>query len=520
MSDTLALSLLRHGRSNWNTTAIHDSSGRTLTYGELLSAAMLLGRRIPAAARCVGILLPASAGGAIANLAVALAGRVPVNVNFTAGLAHLQFVVSHCELSLIFTSRQFLAKIGLPELPEMVMLEDLLTKATVWEKLWAYGRAKLAPLRSFEIEEPLATILYSSGSTGTPKGVMLTHENLRENMRAVGSLYPVTRRDVMLAALPFFHSFGFVYTLWFPLLYGFPVVYHANPTDAKVIGELAQRFGATFLLSTPTFVQSYVRRVEPAQFRTLQYVLVGAEKLSPMLQERFAERFGVALQEGYGCTEMSPVVAVNAFDVPGQARHREGSVGRPLPGTVVRIVHPETGTPLPVGATGLLLTGGPSRMVGYWKDPARTEQSLRDGLYVTGDLARLDEDGFLFLEGRLARFSKIGGEMISHGLVEEVARRTMQEHGFQDPRLVVVGLPDATKGERLMLLYVDESDCTPEAAKACAQALWRRLQESSLPALAIPKVQDIVRIPALPTLGSGKLDLQRARQIAQEVQVA
>jgi acyl-[acyl-carrier-protein]-phospholipid O-acyltransferase / long-chain-fatty-acid--[acyl-carrier-protein] ligase len=505
---TLATELIQVARKNWDRRAMVDSTAAKLTFGEMLIGALLFRSQIKEDEQQVGVLLPASVGAALVNYAIALAGKTSVNINFTAGKDHLQFVQESCELKTIFTSRAFLEKVGIEATPQMVFVEEVRKTFSGIDKAVGWLKAKFLPSGILARGEAtdVATILYSSGSTGVPKGIMLSHENVLANMDAVAQVYSVNEQDSMLGSLPFFHSFGFVYTLWFPILHGFRVAYHPNPIDAKKIGELADENGVTFLLSTPTFAQGYVKRIEPKQFHALKYVLVGAEKLSPELNEKFKATFGVEMQEGYGCTEMSPVIAVNALDLPGQVRHRDGSVGRPLPGTKIKIVNAETFEEVKPGEPGLLLSGGPSRMLGYWKDPERTKMSLRDGLYVTGDIVRQDEDGFLFITDRLARFSKIGGEMISHGKTEEVARRILPE-----AQIVVCGVPDSSKGERLVLMYVGEADCSA--------ALWKALQESELPAIAVPKKNEIVRVDLLPTLGTGKLDLQKVKKMAAEVTV-
>ncbi|HZU27647.1 MAG TPA: AMP-binding protein, partial [Bryobacteraceae bacterium] len=344
-------------------------------------------------------------------------------------------------------------------------------------------------------------------STGDPKGVMLTHANLLANIDSVSQLFDMGAGDCMLGALPFFHSFGFTYTLWYPLLHGACSVFHPNPMDGKIIGELAGRYKATFFISTPTFCLNYLRHCTREQFASLRYLLVGAEKMRPALAEAFTEKFGITPLEGYGCTEMGPVVAVNRPDVtasnPPQIANRAGSVGRPIPGVVARVVNPETMDALPVGEAGLLLVTGPSRMAGYVADPEKTSAALHDGFYNTGDIARLDEDGFLYIVDRLARMSKIGGEMVPHLKVEEAIAAAVHH-----TPCLVVGIPDEQRGERLVALYT-AADVTP------AQ-LYEHLAGNGLPPLWIPKRENFYQVDAIPALGTGKADLREARRIAQE----
>ena len=286
--------------------------------------------------------------------------------------------------------------------------------------------ARLLPSRIWRATrkpDDLAAVIFSSGSTGTPKGVMLSHWNLIANADATAQVYSVDRTDCMLGVLPFFHSFGYTYTLWFPLLNGFKAVFHPNPTDAKAIGELAGAASSRrcFFPLRPS-AWAILRKCTREQFGSIRYLLVGAEKLRPALAKSFEEKFGVTPLEGYGCTEMGPVVSVNVI-ASGTLRLQPGRAGRPLPHVSVRIVDPETLAPLAAGETGLLLVNGPSRMLGYLGDPERTAQALVDGYYLTGDLACVDADGFLHIVDRLARFSKIAGEMVPHLKIEEVDSR-------------------------------------------------------------------------------------------------
>jgi acyl-[acyl-carrier-protein]-phospholipid O-acyltransferase/long-chain-fatty-acid--[acyl-carrier-protein] ligase len=351
----------------------------------------------------------------------------------------------------------------------------------------------------------LATIIFSSGSTGVPKGVMLTHANILSNVDSLAQVFPMGAEDTFIGVLPFFHSFGFCGTFWFPLLQGAGVAYHPNPMDAKTIGDLAEKYRATMLISTPTFCSGYVRRIPKEQFTHLRYAIVGAEKLRDQVAREFREKYGIELLEGYGCTEMSPVVAVNRPDVQygsvTQIGVKPGSVGHPIPGVAAKIVDQETGEDLPVGAEGLLLVKGPNMMAGYLHAPEQTADVVRDGWYVTGDIARLDEDGFIFITDRLSRFSKIGGEMVPHVRVEDAINEIAGAVCS-----AVTAVPDAARGERLVAFYV-HPDLTPDR-------LWERLCESSLPRLWLPRRDNLIPIDAIPTLGTGKTDLRRLKQLA------
>jgi acyl-[acyl-carrier-protein]-phospholipid O-acyltransferase/long-chain-fatty-acid--[acyl-carrier-protein] ligase len=491
-----------------------DTTGRSLTYGEVLTAAVLLGRvgPRPAPAEMVGVLLPSTVAGALVNLSLTLRGAVPVNLNFTAGEDAMQSAIQQCGIRTVVTSRAFLAKAKIPALPGSVYLEDLLPRATPLAKLRAFLAARFAPAallsRGRRTPDGLAAVIFSSGSTGVPKGVMLSHYNLISDIEAIAQLFWINSADRIVGVLPFFHSFGFTITIWFPLLSGCGVVYHPNPTDAHAIGELVQKHKATLLLTTPTFCATYTRKCSAAEFASLRYVLVGAEKLRQPIADAFRQKFGVELLEGYGCTEMSPVVAVNAPNFTAgkdtQTGNKAGTVGHPLPGVAARIVDPVTFGPLPPNTEGLLLVKGANRMLGYLHQPERTAEVFRDGWYNTGDIALLDDEGFLRITDRLSRFSKIAGEMVPHLKVEEAILNVLG-----DAQCVVTGIPDDTRGERLVALYVHPT-LTPAE-------LYQQLSDADLPRLWIPKRENLYPVDALPQLGTGKLDLRAVRHRAQHL---
>jgi acyl-[acyl-carrier-protein]-phospholipid O-acyltransferase / long-chain-fatty-acid--[acyl-carrier-protein] ligase len=502
---TLSHRFVRAARRNWKGVALTDSTGKQLSYGRALAASIMMRRWMKtkcAGERNIGLLLPASVGGALANLGVALAGKTAVNLNFTAGEDAMRQAMVRCGIRTVISSRQFLEKIKVEPWPGTVFLEDVMSATGAFQKFRAAMTARFAPagfLAGSAKPDDAAAIIFSSGSTGTPKGIVLSHWNLVSNVEATAQVYTVGHADCMLGVLPLFHSFGLTYTLWFPLVHGFKTVFHPNPTDAKAIGELAGEHHPTLFLSTPTFCLSYLRKCTREQFSSIRYLLVGAEKLRPALAQSFERKFGIALFEGYGCTEMGPVVSVNCAGA-----HQPESAGRMLPNVAARIVDPETFAPVAAGETGLLLVNGPSRMLGYIGEPRRTAESLLDGYYVTGDLARFDALGFLHIVDRLSRFSKIAGEMVSHLTVEEAVREALGDHGC-----AVTGIPDDQRGERLVVLYT-RPDLTPDE-------LWRQLCASRLPKLWVPKRDDIHAVESIPTLGTGKLDLQGVKRVALEL---
>jgi acyl-[acyl-carrier-protein]-phospholipid O-acyltransferase / long-chain-fatty-acid--[acyl-carrier-protein] ligase len=467
----------------------------------------------------VGILLPPSVGGALVNYAATLLGRVPVNLNYTANNEVIASCARQCNLQTVITSKAFLERFPAMQIPgKTILLEDALDKPRVIEKLTALFLSWALPYRLLKRAlhatprgaEDLVTVIFSSGSTGDPKGVMLTHHNIHSNVRQVTQIFMLKGKDKVLGILPFFHSFGFTATLWMPVAHGIGVVFHPNPLDAKSISALVSQYGVTFLVATPTFLQAYMRRCSPEHFGSLLYVLVGAEKLPERLALAFEDLFGIRPLEGYGCTECSPVVAVNGrdFRAPGfrQVGARRGTIGHPLPGVSVRIVDPETSEPLPAGKPGMLMVKGPNVMKGYLGRPDKTAEVLKDGWYITGDIANMEEDGFLTITDRLTRFSKIGGEMVPHIKVED---KLHELAGATEQSFAVAAVPDERKGERLVVLHT-----LPEEKLA---PVLEKLLACDLPALWKPRKDQFFRVEALPYLGTGKLDLRAVKTRASEL---
>ena len=500
---TLDRRFVRNARRHWNRFAMADSTGRELTYGRLLTAGLLVARQLPQEER-IGVVLPPSVGGAVANVAITLAGRVPVNLNFTAGRECMAAAVAQCGIRTVVTTRKLLAQasdLG----ASLVFIEDLVSRPGKLAQLRALLAARLAPLGSRHTPDSLATVIFSSGSTGVPKGVMLSHHNVLSNIEGMAQVFRTGPEDRLAGVLPYFHSFGYTVTVWFPLVAGCGVVYHHNPADAKAVGELAAKYRPTLLLSTPTFCSAYIRKCAPEQFASLRYVLVGAEKLRAPVAQAFREKFGIELLEGYGATEMAPVIAVNAPDFQEggltQVGNKAGTVGHPLPGVAARVVDPATFEPLPADREGLLLVKGPNRMAGYLGQPERTAEVLRDGWYITGDIAAIDAEGFLRITDRLSRFCKIAGEMVPHLKIEEALAGILGE-----APCAVTAIPDEQRGERLAALYV-----CPDLSPA---ELWQRLSATDLPRLWLPKRENLYQVEALPQLGTGKLDLRALKALA------
>jgi acyl-[acyl-carrier-protein]-phospholipid O-acyltransferase/long-chain-fatty-acid--[acyl-carrier-protein] ligase len=488
--------------------------------GALLSA-IFLARRLRAVwegQEMVGILLPPSVPGALVNFAAMLAGKVPVNLNYTISDEALASCAAQCNIQTVITTKPLLDKIPLRVPGKTILIEEAAAHSRFGEKLaalllWflpgAWMERAISGGSKPKSLEDTATIIFSSGSTGDPKGVVLSHYNVAANIEQCAQTFMFSNEDCILGVLPFFHSFGFTVTLWLPPICGAGVAYHPSPIDLGAIGEMVRDYNVTFLLATPTLLEKYTRRCSPEDFGSLRNVVVGAEKLPERLAQAFEDRFGLRPLEGYGCTECSPVVAVNTRDYRAAGFHqvgaKRGRIGHPLPGVSVRIVDPETRSELPADAPGLLLVRGPNVMQGYLGKPEKTCEVLQDGWYVTGDIAAEDEDGFLTITDRLSRFSKIGGEMVPHIKIEECLHEAL---GGSEQRMVVTAVPDGKKGERIVVLH------TLEAGELAT--VIEKLPSAGLPNLWTPRANQFFRIEELPLLGTGKLDLRRVRQMANE----
>ncbi len=518
---TLVRSFIRTGHTRPFRFAMGDKRRPRMKWGAALLSSIFLARRLRKTwegQEMVGILLPPSVPGALVNFAAMISGKVPVNLNYTASNETIASCAQQCKLKTVITTKLLLEKLPIEVPGEKVLLEEVAAAPGLGERLVALLLWFLpGPLLERNLSagkmrtlDDLATIIFSSGSTGEPKGVMLTHYNIASNIEQMGQTFMLQKSDVLLGVLPFFHSFGFTVTLWLPAVMGIGVAFHPSPLDLVAVSELVRDYKVTFLLATPTFLQAYTRRCLPEDFGSLEFVVVGAEKLPESLALAFEDRFGIRPLEGYGTTECSPVVAVNTrdFRAPGfrQVGAKRGHIGHPLPGVSVRIVDPETGERLGVDKAGLMMVRGPNIMKGYLNQPEKTAQVLKDGWYVTGDIASEDEDGFLTITDRLSRFSKIGGEMVPHIKIEEKLQELSEA---VEKRFVVTAVPDEKKGERLVVLHT----VTPEELAPVLE----KLGSAGLPNLWLPRANQYFQIEELPHLGTGKLDLRKIRELAAEL---
>lgn len=515
------LRMCRRARSRIKTA---DSTGAELSGGKLLTAVLamrrVIAREIGSDEKMVGLWLPPSVGGVVANVAVTLLKRAAVNLNYTLSDKDVDFCVKQAGIKHVLTSRKFLDKKPFNADAELICLEDLREKITGVDKAIAAAQAYATPVAVLERmlgltsikPDDLMTVIFTSGSTGEPKGVMLSHNNVASNIDAIDELFHIDSNDALLGVLPYFHSFGFTGTLWLCLCLEPKAVYHFNPLDGRTVGNLSEKHGVSILMATPTFLRTYIKRCTPEQFHKMNLVVVGAEKLPPDLSKQFEDKFGFHPTEGYGTTELSPVAAVNVpatrSGSEAQSAEKAGTVGRALSGVAVKTINVDTGEDVEPGGEGLLLINGPNVMLGYLGQPEKTAEVLKDGWYNTGDVARIDEEGFIEITGRQSRFSKIGGEMVPHIMVEQHLKAILEDPEAEEAVEVVAvtSVPCPKKGERLIVLHrrldrpVDE--------------ILKQLAESEMPNLWLPSADSFAEVEEIPVLGTGKLDLKAVKQTA------
>lgn len=517
--------LIRSCKKTLRSLRLADSSGMELTGGLLLTRVLALRRVLLRDILAVdephvGILLPATGASAIANLAIALCGRIAVNLNFTTPENDMRHCVKEAGVRHVLTSRKMLEQKNFELGVEYVFLEDLKDKVTSFDRLAALFAAYVTPASILERmlgltrirPDDTIAIIFTSGSTGEPKGVMLSQHNISSTVDAADQVFNIEPTDCILGVLPLFHCFGYVATLWLPLCIRAKVVFHYNPLDARVVGEMAQKYAATILFGTPTFLRGYLKRCEKEQFSSLDLVVLGAEKMPLDLAEQFREKFGLMPSEGYGTTETSGPACVNVADhrcgMVQQKGTKLGTVGRPMPGIVARAIDPDSKQPLPTGTEGIVCIKGGNIMLGYLNHPEKTAAVLKDGWYETGDMGFVDDEGFVHITGRLSRFSKIGGEMVPHLRIEENLLKIVEDPTSADARipLAVTAVPDPKKGERLIILH-------RTLTKPIKQII-DELAQTGLPTLWIPAQDSFVEVEEIPILGTGKLDLKGIKQTA------
>ncbi|MDP0489886.1 MAG: AMP-binding protein [Verrucomicrobiota bacterium JB023] len=528
LNGSLPQALLAGLKKHANTNYLHDGTDDSqLPFSKILAVAIALSKEIQKVTnkRRVGILLPPGKGGLLANLAVMFAGKIPVNLNFTASHAAVRSAIKQADIDKFITADPFVRKMASfpwPPNRDLVFIERVIPRIKKQITLWfvlgkllpASALCKLLKLGKSHGDDE-AVLLFTSGSSGEPKGVPLTHRNLLANVCQFASRVGLPSDSKILGCLPLFHSFGCTVTLWYPVIEGMNLVTYPTPLEIKRLAELIKEHDVPLFISTPTFLRGFLKRVDPEQLAPLKILVTGAEKLPTSLADSFEQRFKIRPLEGYGLTETSPATNVNLPELTGPDEatvvpsSRNGTVGPLLPGMAARITNAANGEPVSLAESGILWLKGANVFPGYLDREDLTKEVIdEDGWFKTNDVASFDEDGFISIEGRMSRFSKIGGEMVPHETIEATIDKVLGFDKEEMRKIAVVGIPDEQKGEAVAILSTVASDMLEQEVID----LRYKLLDAGLPSLWCPKV--IIPVDEIPVMASGKLDLKACQAIA------
>lgn len=531
LKESLGYNLLKGLKINSSVKIVDGTNDQERTYGVILGIALAFAKHLKGQTKKkrVAIILPPGVGGLVANLAVIFAGKTPVNINFTASHDAIKSSIEQSDVDKFITADPFVRKVSdfpWPPVRDLIHVERILPTLKKSIKRWVIFTklfpvdfiAKVANIKKAGDHEE-AVLLFTSGSSGLPKGVPLTHRNLLANVCQFSTRLGLPDQGAsLLGCLPLFHSFGCTATLWFPIIQGVEIVSYPSPLETKRLAELIEQNNITFLLSTPTFLRGYMRRVKPEQLKSVQLVVTGAEKLPTSLAESFHKKFGITPLEGYGLTETSPATNFNIINPttetpePDLPSDRSGSVGQFLAGIAVKITDAATDEECDINKSGIIWLKGSNIFSGYLNNQEKTDEVFEDKWFKTGDVGRVDEDGFLHIEGRISRFSKIGGEMVPHETLEAAIIETLGLDQEDERKVAVVGVPDEKKGEAIVLL----SCVTPieTASQECIDLRYKLL-DAKIPSLWCPR--EILPVSEIPILASGKLDIKGCENLVAEL---
>jgi len=485
-------------------TAIKDkATGKDITYGKALIATLILSKRFKNNKdNFLGIMLPTSGGCIITVLSALMAGKIPVMINYSTGASNnIKFAQKKCNFNTVITSKALLQKIECPFVDGMVFIEDIVNSISASERIKAALTSKmpltllLSKIHKWDLDDT-AVILFTSGSENDPKAVQLSHKNISSNIESFIQVFPIGEKDIMLANLPLFHVFGLTVNMWTPLHFGMTIITYPNPLEYKAIVNIIKNDNPTILVGTPAFLSVYLGASTEGDFKSLKFVISGADKCPDSLMEGYLKKHKITIYEGYGTTETSPVISVNtpSFNKPG-------SIGKPIPNVTVKIENYSTGEQCKPNEIGKILVKGDLVMKGYYDDFEQTSLKIRGGWYDTGDMGYIDEDGFLWHAGRLMRFVKIGGEMVSLVKVEN----TLEKYLPKDVECCVVEIPDAIKGAKIIAVVTKPID---------EQKIIKQMS-NDLPNIALPK--KFIVIDELPKMGSGKIDFRKTTELVKEL---
>ncbi|MDD2227805.1 MAG: AMP-binding protein [Candidatus Cloacimonetes bacterium] len=484
--------------------AVYDKATNTdYTYSRMLIAALILKEHIgKIKGKYVGILLPTSMGCMLSILGTLMNGKIPVMINYATGaIDNSRYARNKCQFKTILTSKKLLEKLNLEPIEHMIFIEDILAEVTTAAKLRAAFLSKLPTpvilkmMHSGDINE-VSVILFTSGSEKEPKAVQLSHRNILHNVDAIPQLIKLDHTDVFMSILPMFHVFGLTVDFWLPLLLGAYMVTYPNPLDYKTVSELTRQYQATFIAATPSFFYGYLQKSSEGDFSSIRIAISGADKLPDKVYDGFMKKHGIPVFEGYGTTETSPVISAT---FPGL--HKLGSIGKPIPGVQVRIVDVKTDKILGNNLEGKILVKGDLVMEGYLGDLEETSLRIRNGWYDTGDIGLVDDDGFMWHKGRLKRFVKVGGEMVSLVKVEDVLSRLLPDNVI----CCVVDVPNLTKGADVVAAVATGDFDMHKVLKQL---------KKELPSIAVPR--QFYVIEDIPMMASGKVNFRAVETICRQ----
>ncbi len=522
LRESLGYNLLKGLKINAKKKIIDGTNDQERTYEVILGVSLAFAKYLKEQTQKqhVAIILPPGIGGLVANLAVIFAGKIPVNINFTASHDAIKSCISQADVDKFITADPFVRKVSdfpWPPLRDLIHVERVFPTLKKSIKRWVIA-SKIFPLDMVANFAKIkksggdseAVLLFTSGSSGSPKGVPLSHQNLLANVCQFSTRLCLNdENSSLLGCLPLFHSFGCTATLWFPIIQGINIVSYPSPLETKRLAELIENYKINFLLSTPTFLRGYMRRVKPEQLASVKIVVTGAEKLPNSLAESFYQKFGIFPLEGYGLTETSPATNFNIITQPTQTPEpdlisaKPGSVGQFLPGIAVKITNAATDEDCDIDQSGIIWLKGANIFPGYLRNPEKTNEVFKDHWFKTGDVGKVDEDGFLFIEGRISRFSKIAGEMVPHETLEAAIIEVLGLDDETERKIAVLGVPDESKGEAIIMLScITDPTMT---SQACIDLRYKLL-DAKIPSLWCPR--DILPVSEIPILASGKLDIK------------
>lgn len=487
--------------------SIHDiATGKDVTYERMLIISLIFAKKFKKInSKYVGVMVPTSAGCMLTNIGLLMAGKIPVMINYATGaIENSLYAQDKCSFETIICSRKLLQKLKLEPIEGMIFLEDIARNIKISDKLGALIKSKRSTSALKKIvhhgsDDETAVILFTSGSEKEPKAVQLSHKNIGHNVDSIPQIIDLDPQHVFLANLPLFHVFGITANFWLPITLGTSIVAYPNPLDYKIICGLIRKYKITLMAGTPSFYYGYLKKSSAGDFATMKFALSGADTLTKQIYEGFLEKHNLIINNAYGTTETSPAISINT-----PTEQKFGSLGKPIPGVEVKILDVDTDEILHANKTGKILVKGDMVMKGYLHDLEETSLRIHKGWYDTGDMGFLDDDGFLWHKGRLKRFVKVSGEMVSLVRVEEI----LNKHLPNDVICCVVDVPNPTKGTDVVAAVTTSKINQKEILKKMSK---------ELPGIAVPK--EFYVLEEIPMMGSGKVNFREVEKTCRKLKI-